>query len=108
MIARRSNEKNADMDHHAVPPPDYKAESGSKREKLCQQNYQKKKNNHHNGDWSIIKLQADGSDWSSINLRATGGRERSVKRWRRRKFILRGTLMENNTSEKFDDPAKSF
>ena len=90
MIARKSNDKNADKDYHAVPPPDYKAESGSKREKLCQQDL---KNNHHNGDWSII------------NLRATGSRE---KRWRRRKLILRGTLMENNTSENFDDPAKSF
>ena len=37
MIARRSNDKNADMDCHAVPPPDYKAEGGSKREELCQQ-----------------------------------------------------------------------
>ena len=93
MIARRSNEKNAGMDYHAVPPPDYKAEGGSKREELCQQDL---RNNHHKSDWSII------------NLWATGCRERSVKRWRRRKFILRRTLMENNTSEKFDDPAKSF
>ena len=37
MIARKLNDKNADMDHHAVPPPDNKAGGDSKREELCQQ-----------------------------------------------------------------------
>ena len=36
-IARRINES-ADVDYHAVPPPDYKAGGDTKREGLCQQN----------------------------------------------------------------------
>ena len=36
-IARKSNDKNADMDNHVVLPPDYKAGGDSKREELCQQ-----------------------------------------------------------------------
>ena len=35
MIARKLNDKNADMDYHAVPPPDYKAGGNSKREDVC-------------------------------------------------------------------------
>ena len=37
MIARRINDKNADTDHYAVPPPDYKAGGDSNSEELCQQ-----------------------------------------------------------------------
>ena len=36
-IARKSNDKNADMDNHVELPPDYKAEGDSKRQELCQQ-----------------------------------------------------------------------
>ena len=37
MIARKLNDKNADMDYHAVPPPDYKARGNSKPEEQYQQ-----------------------------------------------------------------------
>ena len=37
MSARRNNDNNADMDYHAVHPPDYKAGGDSKREEKCQQ-----------------------------------------------------------------------
>ena len=36
-IARGTNDKHADMDYHAVPPPDYKAGGDSKREGQRQQ-----------------------------------------------------------------------
>ena len=36
MIARRLKDKNAHMDCHAAPPPDYKAGGDSKREELRQ------------------------------------------------------------------------
>ena len=36
MIARRINDKNADMDYYAVPPPEYQVAGDSKRENLCQ------------------------------------------------------------------------
>ena len=32
MTARKINDKNASMDHHAVPPPEYQAGGHSKRE----------------------------------------------------------------------------
>ena len=37
MIAREIDDENADMDYHAVPPPEYQAGGDSKRENLCQQ-----------------------------------------------------------------------
>ena len=37
MIARKMNDKNADMDYHAVPPPDNKAGGDSTREELCEE-----------------------------------------------------------------------
>ena len=80
IIARKLNDKNADMYYHAVLPPCYKAGADSKREELCQQDTE---TIHHNGDCSIIELQVDGSVLNSIKLSATGSRERSVKRWRR-------------------------
>ena len=40
ITARRLNDKNADMDCHAVPPPAHKAGGDSKREELCQQDPQ--------------------------------------------------------------------
>ena len=39
-IARTINDKNADMDSHAVHAPDYKAGGGSQREELCQQDHE--------------------------------------------------------------------
>ena len=36
MTARKLNNKNADMDHHAVPPPANKAGADSMRDELCQ------------------------------------------------------------------------
>ena len=40
MIARKINDKNADMGHHALSAPDYKAGGDTKREDLCQQDPQ--------------------------------------------------------------------
>ena len=40
MIARKTNDTNADMDFHAVPPPVDKAGGDSKRAELCQQDPQ--------------------------------------------------------------------
>ena len=37
MVARKIDRKSADMNYHAVPPPDYNAGGHSKREELCQQ-----------------------------------------------------------------------
>ena len=37
MKAREIDDENADMDYHAVPPPEYQAGGDSKRENLCQQ-----------------------------------------------------------------------
>ena len=37
MVARRLHDKNADMDCHAVLPPEYQAGGNSMREELCQQ-----------------------------------------------------------------------
>ena len=37
MIAREIDDESADMDNHAVPPPEYQAGGDSKRENLCQQ-----------------------------------------------------------------------
>ena len=59
MIARRSNEKNADMDYHAGRPPDYKAEDDSNREELCQQ------------DLKTITITATGASSSSQRMEAT-------------------------------------
>ena len=35
LIAREISDKNADMDYHAVPPPEYQAGGDSKRDNLC-------------------------------------------------------------------------
>ena len=67
MIARRFNDKNADMDFYAVSPPDYEAGGDSKREELCQQ------------DPHTFTITATGA--SSRSGRATGSHDRSVKRW---------------------------
>ena len=37
---KKINDENADMDHHAVLPPDYKSGGDSQREELCQQDPQ--------------------------------------------------------------------
>ena len=58
MIVRKSNDKNADKDCHAVPPPDYKAEGGSEREELCQQ------------DLKTITITATGAVSTSGRLEA--------------------------------------
>ena len=58
MIARKWNDKNADKDCHAVPPPDCKAEGGSKREELCQQ------------DLKTITITATGASSYSGRLEA--------------------------------------
>ena len=36
-MARKMSDKNADMDYHAVLPPEYQAGGDSKRENLCRQ-----------------------------------------------------------------------
>ena len=41
MIARKIHDKNADMDYHAVTPPEYRAGGDSKREEPCQQDPQR-------------------------------------------------------------------
>ena len=41
MIAKKINDENADMDYHAVPPPEYQAGGDSKREDLCQQDFER-------------------------------------------------------------------
>ena len=77
MVARKTDDKDADTDHHAVPPPAYQAGVDSKREKLVSARARKSQQN----DARSIKLRATGCDWSSIKLQATGSRERSVKNW---------------------------
>ena len=41
MIATPTNDKNAHMDYHAAPPPEYRAGGDSKSEDLCQQDSQR-------------------------------------------------------------------
>ena len=41
MIAIKINDKNADLDDHAIPPTDYRAGGDSERVELCQQGSQK-------------------------------------------------------------------
>ena len=84
MIARKVNDKNADMGYHAVPPPCYKAGGDSKREELCQQ-----------GPKQFTRT-ATGEASSSRRPEAT--RDRFNSGWMR-KFVLGRTLMESNTSE---------
>ena len=95
IIARRIYDNNADMNTHAVPPPDYKVGGDSKREELCQQDLQK------------FTIPASGAASSSERLEALGaassfGRPGAVKDPSRMlmkgKFFLRRTLMENDTS----------
>ena len=60
MIARMTNEKNAGLDYHAVPPPGYKARGDSEREELCQQDPQQ------------FTVTTTGASSSSGRLEATG------------------------------------
>ena len=92
IIARKLNDKSADMDCHAVPAPDCKAGGDSMREELCRQDLQQLI--HHSGDWSSSKL------------RATGSHERSAN-------AGEGKVPQANTDgeqyiRRFDDPATSF
>ena len=65
MIARKTNDKNADMDYHAVPPPDYGAGRDSKREELCHR------------DPQTFTITATGGQSSSGRLEAIGAASRS-------------------------------
>ena len=85
------NEKNADMDYHALLPPDYKAGGESKREELCQ------------------------PDPQNITITATGVASSSGRREATRDPLnaCEGKVyLQTNTGEqyirKFEDPAKSF
>ena len=60
MIARKFNDKNADMDYHTVPPPDYRAGGDSEREDWCQQHPQ------------TITIKATGALSSSALLEVAG------------------------------------
>ena len=68
MIARKSNDNNADENYHAAPPTENQAGGDSVLRTVSARSPKF----HHN------------IDWSSIKPRATGSHERSVKRWWRR------------------------
>ena len=68
MTARKINDKNADMDYHAVPPPDYNAGGDFKREELCQK------------DPQTFTMEATGASSSSGRLAATGASSSSGRR----------------------------
>ena len=93
--ARKSNDKNADKDYHAVLSPEYQAGGDSKRENMCRQDSVWKR---HQYEARNIKLQTTGSGWS-IEFVATGCYRRFFK-WE-----------ESSSSsyiKKFDDPARKF
>ena len=77
-IARKISDKNADMDYHAVLPPEYQAWGHSKREKRVSARFWMSQQNNARS----IKLRATGSGRSS-ELRATGCCRRSFK-WNER------------------------
>ena len=94
-----NSDKNADMDHHAVLPPEYQA--GSK----CQDQYQQDSESVNNNDAMSIKLRTTESGWS---ISSQGGRflqQICQVKW---KFIFIQLLMEKKYIKKFDDSAKNF
>ena len=89
LLARKISDKNADMDHHAVPPPEYQAGGDSRRENLCQQDSAR-----------VNKTTPRAS--SSGQLDAT--EDPAVEN----KVHLHPNTAGDKYSKKFDDPAKNF
>ena len=75
-VGEKIDDKNADMDYHAVLPPDNKAGGDSKREELCQQDLQTITISATGASSSSEQTEATGA---SSKLWATGSYERSVK-----------------------------
>ena len=88
VLAKTINDKNADMDNYAVPPPEYRAGGDSGRVEPCQQNSQTftiTTTNQAPGNWKRLDHQAPG-DWLKIRQTPVKG-----------KCIYSKTLMENST-----------
>ena len=93
MIARKLNDKDADMDYLAVLPPDYNAGGDSNREELCQQ-----------APWQFT-LTATGApgDWKRFGAASSSERPETIGdplNSGEGNFFLRQATMENNTSGK--------
>ena len=85
LIVTRIGDKNANVDNHAVLPPDYKAGGDSKREELCQQNPQ------------TFTFLATGASSSFGRAAAT-----------EEKMHLHPNTDGEKYIRKFDDPAQNF
>ena len=104
LIARKLNDKNADMDYHVVPPTDYKAGGDSKREELCEQ------------DPEQFTITATGASSFPGRLEATGAASSSGRPKGERDPSNAGdgkVYTQTNTGgeqhiRKFDDPAKKL
>ena len=94
-------DKSADVDHHAVPPPEYQAGGDSKREDLCQQ-----------GSGRVTRATPAGSSSGQVEaagVPSSGGPVATEKDSSSEKKVH---LHPNTDGEKyirkFDDPAKKF
>ena len=96
-IARKVDDKNADMDYHAVPAPKHQAGSDSKRETCVSQilkELTKRHQDHAPDNWKLQEHQAPGDQ---LQLKIC-----QVER----KFIFVQVLMETSTSESSTIPQR--
>ena len=98
-ITRKVSDKNADMDYHAVAPPEYRAGGDSKRENLCQQDSQRV-NMTTTGTSSSRQLETAGA--SSKRLVATD--ELSSEK----RVHLHPNIDGEKYIRKLDEPAKNL
>ena len=102
LIARKITDKCADMDNHAVPPPEYQVGGDSNRENLRQQDSERVTRTT-TGSSSSGQLEAAGAS-SSARLVATEDPSNTGER----KLHLQTTTDGEKYIKKFDDPAKNF
>ena len=100
MIARIINDKNGDMDCHAVPPPQCRAGGDSKREDLCQHDSERV-NTTASGATSSGQLEAAGVSSSGRLVAAEDPASEQ-------KVHLDPNTDGDQNIRKFDDLAKNF
>ena len=89
LLARKISDKNADMDHHAVRPPEYQAGGDSRRENLCQQDSAR-----------VNKTTPRASSSGQLDATEDPAVENIVH--------LHPNTAGDKYSKKFHDPAKNF
>ena len=100
MMARKINDKNADMDYHAVPPPEIRGAGFSKCQDLCQQDSERV-SRMTPGTSSSGQLEAAGA---SSSRRPVATEDPSSGRT----VHLHPNTDGNTYIRKFDDAAKNF